>query len=163
MALQRLKEYLDKNKIKYSSIVHSKAYTAQEIAALAHVSGKELAKTVIVKKDGQMAMAVMPASEKIDWGLLKAATGATKIEIAGEKEFERLFPDCDIGAMPPFGNLYGMEVYVDSALTNDKEIVFNAGTHVELFRLSYDDFARLVKPTEVKFSSLVYDEEISRM
>jgi Ala-tRNA(Pro) deacylase len=154
MPAQRLKGYLDLNKIKYVSVVHSEAYTAQEIAELTHIAGKELAKTVIVKKDGQMTMAVLPASHKIDWDLLKEATGADKIELAEEKEFEGMFPDCDIGAMPPFGNLYGMEVYVEESLTKDREIAFNSGSHIELVKLSYEDFSRLIKPKVIRFSSV---------
>jgi Ala-tRNA(Pro) deacylase len=154
MPAQRLKGFLDLNKIKYVSVVHSEAYTAQEIAELTHIAGKELAKTVIVKKDGQMTMAVLPASHKIDWDLLKEATGADKIELAEEKEFEGMFPDCDIGAMPPFGNLYGMEVYVEESLTKDREIAFNSGSHIELVKLSYEDFSRLIKPKVIRFSSV---------
>ena len=154
MPVQRLKEYLNSNNVKYVSLVHSEAYTAQEIAELTHVSGRELAKTVIVKKDGQMAMAVLPASHKVDWNLLKTATGAVKIELAGEREFEDRFPDCEIGAMPPFGNLYGMDVFVEESLMKDKEIAFNAGSHIELIKLLYEDFARLVKPKVARFSSL---------
>lgn len=153
MPVQRLKEYLTNNNVKYVSIVHSEAYTAQEIAASAHVSGKELAKTVIIKKDGKMAMAVLPASHKIEWDLLKGAAGAVRIELASEQEFIEMFPDCEIGAMPPFGNLYGMEVFVEESLTKDKEIAFNAGSHIELIKLAYEDFSRLVKPSIVKFSS----------
>jgi Ala-tRNA(Pro) deacylase len=154
MPAQRLKGYLDLNKIKYVSVVHSEAYTAQEIAELTHIAGKELAKTVIVKKDGQMTMAVLPASHKIDWDLLKEATGADKIGLADEKEFEGMFPDCEIGAMPPFGNLYGMEVYVEESLTKDREIAFNSGSHIELVKLSYEDFSRLIKPKVIRFSSV---------
>jgi len=153
MPVQRLKEYLNSNNVKYVSIVHSEAYTAQEIAALAHIPGKELAKTVIIKKDGRMAMAVLPASHKIDWSLLKQATGAESIELASEQEFKDMFADCDIGAMPPFGNLYGMEVLVETSLTRDKEIAFNAGSHTELVKLSFEDFSRLVKPKVMSFSS----------
>jgi Ala-tRNA(Pro) deacylase len=153
MPVQRLKEYLNSNNIKYVSIVHSEAFTAQKIAELTHISGKELAKSVIVKKDGQMAMAVLPASHKIDWDLLKMAAGAVRIELAEEKEFVNMFPDCEIGAMPPFGNLYGMEVFVEESLTRDREIAFNAGSHIELIKLSYEDYSRLVKPKVVKFSS----------
>ena len=153
MPVQRLKEYLKRNNIKYVSIVHSEAYTAQEIAALAHVSGKELAKTVVIKKDGQMAMAVLSASHKIDWNRLKAATGAVKVELAGEKEFRDMFPDCEVGAMPPFGNLYKMEVFVETSLTRDEEIAFNAGSHIELIKLSFEDFSRLVKPKVASFST----------
>lgn len=153
MPIQRLKEYLNRNNVKYVSIVHSEAYTAQEIAALAHVSGKELAKTVVIKKDGQAAMAVLPASHKIDWNLLKAATGAAKVELAGERELRDMFSDCEVGAMPPFGNLYRMEVFVETSLTRDREIAFNAGSHIELIKLSFEDFSRLVKPKVVNFSA----------
>ena len=153
MPVQRLKEYLNRNNVKFVSIVHSEAYTAQEIAALAHISGKELAKTVVVKKDGKAAVAVLPASHKIDWSLLKAATGAVRVELAGEQEFRDMFPDCEVGAMPPFGNLYGMEVFVEMSLTRDSEIAFNAGSHIELIKLSFDDFSRLVKPKVAHFSA----------
>jgi Ala-tRNA(Pro) deacylase len=153
MPVQRLKEYLNKNHVRYISIIHSEAYTAQEIAELAHVSGRELAKTVIIRKDGKMAMAVLPASYKIDWDLLRTATGAARIELAGEQEFTDMFTDCEIGAMPPFGNLYGMEVFVETGLTRDKDIAFNAGSHVELVKLSMEEFLRLVRPKVVSFSS----------
>lgn len=158
MPAQRLKEYLRSNNIKYVSVVHSEAYTAQEVAESAHVSGREMAKTVIIKKDGKMAMIVLPASQKIDWELLKAATGTGRIELANEREFKDMFPDCDIGAMPPFGNLYAMEVFVDTSLTKDKEIAFNAGSHTELMKLSYEDFSRLVKPKVVNVSADVSRE-----
>jgi Ala-tRNA(Pro) deacylase len=153
MPAQRLKEFLNVNKIKYISLAHSPAYTAQEIAELTHIGGKELAKTVIVKKDGRMIMAVLPASHKIEWNLLQEATGADKIELAGEREFKDMFPDCEVGAMPPFGNLYGMEVYVEESLTKDREIAFNAGSLIELVKLSYEDFSRLVNPKVIRFSS----------
>jgi Ala-tRNA(Pro) deacylase len=152
MPVQRLKEYLGSNNIKYVSIVHSEAYTAQEVAESAHVSGNEMAKTVIIKKDDKMAMVVLPASQKIDWRLLKAETGTSRIELASEREFKNMFPDCEIGAMPPFGNLYAMEVFVDASLTKDKEIAFNAGSHTELIKLSYEDFSRLVKPKVINLS-----------
>ena len=152
MPVKRLKEFLDSHSIKYVTISHSRAFTAQETAASAHVPVKELAKTVLVKIDGKMAMAVLPASCKVDVDLLKKATRASTIEIASEKEFKNLFPDCEIGAMPPFGNLYGMEVFVTNSLTEDREIAFNAGSHRELVKLAYKDFERLVKPKIVKFS-----------
>ena len=153
MPVRKLIEFLNSNKIKYVIISHSKAYTSQEIAASAHIPGKEMAKTVMVKSDGKMTMAVLPASYKVDLKKLKEATGAGKIELASEQEFAELFPECEIGAMPPFGNLYGMEVFVAATLTEGEEIVFNAGSHTELIRLSYKDFERLVKPKIVKFSS----------
>ena len=150
MSLIRLKELLDRNEIKYVIISHSVAYTAQGIAALTHISGRELAKTVIVKLDGRLAMAVVPASGQVDPGLLKAAAGAKTAELASEQEFKDSFPDCETGAMPPFGNLYGMAVFADESLSRDKEIAFNAGSHRELVRLAWDDMERLVKPRLAK-------------
>jgi Ala-tRNA(Pro) deacylase len=146
MPVKKLKEFLDANKIKYVSITHSPAYTAQQIAAAAHIPGKELAKTVMVKLDGKLAMAVLPASLKIDFDLLRQASGAGKVELATESEFRETFPGCELGAMPPFGNLYDMAVYVAVPLAADEEIAFNAGSHVELIKLAYEDFERLVKP-----------------
>jgi Ala-tRNA(Pro) deacylase len=127
-------------------------FTAQEIAASAHIPGKELAKTVMVKIDGKMAMAVLPASYRIDFDLLQGATGASTIELASEEEFEDLFPDCEVGAMPPFGNLYGMDVFAAASLAEDTDIAFNAGSHSELIRLPYKDFEKLVGPKVLQFS-----------
>lgn len=151
MPVQKLKDFLDSNDIKYVTISHSAAYTAQEIAATSHIPGKEMAKTVMVKIDGEMAMAVLPSFEKVDFHLLKKAVGARKVELAGEQEFKDLFPGCDLGAMPPFGNLYGVKVFVAESLTEEEEIAFNAGTHTELIKLAYKDFESLVKPKVVKF------------
>jgi Ala-tRNA(Pro) deacylase len=152
MPAKKLKEFLDSNKIKYVSITHSSAYTAQEIAASAHIPGRELAKTVILKVDGKMIMAVLPASYKINFDILKEATGASGIRLADEHEFIDRFPECEPGAMPPFGNLYGTEVYVSKSLTEDENIAFNAGTHTELIKLAYKDFEKLVKPKIIEFS-----------
>jgi Ala-tRNA(Pro) deacylase len=153
MPVKKLKDFLDSHKIKYTTISHSQAYTAQEIAATAHISGQAMAKTVMIKVDGKMAMAVLPASFRVDFNLLKEAIDAKNVVLAGEKEFQDLFPECDIGAMPPFGNLYDMQVYVAQRLTEDKEIAFNAGSHTELIKLTYKDFAALVKPRIMKFSA----------
>jgi len=152
MPVQRLKEFLDGSNIKYVTISHSQAFTAQEIAASAHIPGKELAKTVMVKIDGKMAMAVLPASDQVDFGCLKKAAGAGAAELASERDFKDLFPGCEIGAMPPFGNLYGMDVFVARSLAEDEEIAFNAGSHTELIRLSYKDFERTVQPVVAKLS-----------
>jgi Ala-tRNA(Pro) deacylase len=152
MPVKKLRDFLDANRVKYVSIKHSPAYTAQQIAASAHVPGKELAKTVMVKLDGKMAMVVLPASFKVDLDLLKMASGAKKVELATENEFKGMFPECDPGAMPPFGNLYGMDVYAGETLAEDEEISFNAGSHTELIKLAYQDFERLVKPRVVKIS-----------
>jgi Ala-tRNA(Pro) deacylase len=146
MPATKLKEFLDSHGVRYVSIRHSISYTAQEIAASAHVRGKEMAKTVIVRIDGKLAMAVLPASPKVDLNMLRNAVGADHVEIAAEKDFRESFPECEVGAMPPFGNLYGMDVYVDPSLGKDYEIAFNAGTHLELIRMKYADFEKLVRP-----------------
>ena len=151
MPVKKLAEFLNEHNIKYVTIRHSLAYTAQEIAASAHLPGKELAKTVMINIDGKMAMAVLPASSKVNFETLKNAAGAKNAELASEEEFQRMFPDCEIGAMPPFGNLYGMEVFASETLAQDEEIAFNAGSHTELIRLAYKDFERLVSPRMVKF------------
>lgn len=147
---RRLKKFLDEQNVKYVTIAHSKAVTAQEVAESTHIPGKQLAKSVVVKLDGQLAMVVLPASCHVDFELLKAATGAKSAELASETEFRNKFPDCEIGAMPPFANLYGMEALVADTLTDDEEIAFNAGSHTELIRLAYKDFARLVNPRVVR-------------
>ena len=151
--VNQLKDFLDRQKVKYVSISHSTAYTAQDIAALTHTPGKELAKTVIVRIDDALAMAVLPASFHVDLGALKAITKTKAVGLAGEKEFTDRFPECETGAMPPFGNLYNMAVYVDESLSKDKEISFNAGSHNELIRLAYADFERLVKPVVAQFAA----------
>ena len=153
MHFNKVKAFLDANSVKYVVISHSKAYTAQGIAAVSHISGKELAKTVIVKLDGALAMAVLPASYQVDLRALKRTAGVREAELASEREFKQHFPDCETGAMPPFGNLYGIPVYVDESLTEDREIAFNAGSHYELIKMAYADFERLVGPEVMNFSS----------
>jgi Ala-tRNA(Pro) deacylase len=146
MIVRRLKEFLDAQKIKYVVISHSPAYTAMEVAQSAHIPGKDLAKVVIVVLDGRTCMAVMPAIRKLDLERLRQAANASEARLATEDEFRRLFPECETGAMPPFGNLYEMEVYVSAQLAADHEIAFNAGSHTEIIKLTYADYARLVKP-----------------
>ena len=153
MPVRKLREFLDSHAVKYVTISHSKAYTAQEIAASAHIPGKELAKTVMIKVDGKMAMAVLPASSKVHLNLLRDITEAKNVELASEREFQDMFQDCELGAMPPFGNLYGMNVFTASTLAEDEDIAFNAGSHTELIRLSYKDFERLVQPKVVNFTA----------
>ncbi len=153
MALQKLKEFLDRNEVKYVTITHSPTYTAQEIAASAHISGKLVAKTVIVKLDGRLAMAVLPADRMVVLDDLREITGSENVQFAHEDEFRHIFPDCEVGAMPPFGNLYGMEVYVAERLTRDEEIAFNAGSHTELIKMDFRDFERLVRPKVMSFTT----------
>lgn len=153
MPLTKVREFLDSNHVKYVVVGHSPAYTALETAKSAYLPDKEIAKTVIVKIDGKVAMAVLPASYQVDFGLLKEQLGASDVELANEAEFKDLFADCELGAMPPFGNLYGMPVYVAESLAEDEEIAFNAGSHSVLFQMEYEDFVRLVRPAVIRFSA----------
>ena len=153
MPVARLKQYLDEEGVRYVVMQHSPAFTAQEVAAYAHIPGRELAKTVMVKIDGRMAMAVVPASHRVDFDALRDVAAANSAELASEAEFKDLFPACDVGAMPPFGNLWEMDVFVAEALTEDIEIAFSAGSHAEVVKLSYADFERLVEPSIARFST----------
>lgn len=152
MILRKLVEFLDSNHIKYVNVTHSTAFTAQDVAQSAHIPGKEMAKSVVVWMDGSMAMAVLPASSMVDFNKLKEVTSAKSVELASESEFKDRFPECEIGAMPPFGSLFDIKVVVDKSLAEDKEISFNAGSHRELIRMSYADYERLTKPTLGSFS-----------
>ncbi|MCI0745825.1 MAG: YbaK/EbsC family protein [Verrucomicrobia subdivision 3 bacterium] len=153
MPARKLKEFLDSNHVKYVQLTHSPAYTAQEVAAMAHIPGKEMAKTVMVKIKGKLAMAVLPANRKVVLQDLRDITGDESVTLASEAEFQSAFPDCEPGAMPPFGPLYGMDVYVSPSLAADEEIAFNAGTHTEVIKMAYRDFERLVHPRVVSFST----------
>ena len=152
MAIKKLKEFLDENNVRYITISHSTAYTAQEIAAKAHLPGKEIAKTVLVKIEGKLAMAVLPGSFKINFENLKKVLGSDNIRLADEHEFIDRFPDCEVGAMPPFGNLYGVDVFVANSLAEDEEIAFNACSHSQLIKMSYSDYERLVNPVRLDFA-----------
>jgi Ala-tRNA(Pro) deacylase len=152
MPAKKLKDYLDSKNIKYVSIYHAAASTSQRIAATSHIPGKELAKTVMLKVDGKMAMAVLPSSSNINFESFKRAAKVEKVELASELAFINLFPDCEVGAMPPFGNLYGIDVYVADSLAQDEEIAFNAGTHTELIRMAYQDFVKIVNPKVASFT-----------
>ncbi len=132
---------------------HSQAYTAQEIAALVHIPGQDLAKTVIVRLDDRLAMMVLPARYHVDFTRLSHALNLGDVYLASEEDFRDAFPECELGAMPPFGNLYEMEVYVSEGLSEDEEIFFNAGTHTELIKMRYADFERLVQPTVLSFTT----------
>ena len=153
MPVKKLKDYLDSQNVKYVTITHSPAYTAQEVAASAHVSGRELAKTVLLDFDGKHAMAVLPANQKIVLQDLREITGHEDLKLASEEELKELFADCEVGGMPPFGNLYGMDVFVAPALGENEQIAFNAGSHTELMKMAYKDFERLVKPKVMSFTT----------
>ncbi|HTZ20003.1 MAG TPA: YbaK/EbsC family protein [Opitutaceae bacterium] len=151
MPATKLKEFLNSRSVKYVSIQHSPAYTAAEIAASAHVSGLDFAKTIIVKIEGAMAMVVLPANRKLVLSDLREMLETEQIKLATEEEFKGRFPDCELGAMPPFGNLYDMPVYVAASLADEPEIAFNACTHTEVIKMSYADFEQLVHPKEIDF------------
>ena len=153
MALTSLTEYLDGHNVAYVVISHSPAYTAQGIAGLTHISGKELAKTVIVRLDGKLAMAVLPANFHVDLELLRKAANAKSVALAAEEEFKDRFPECETGAMPPFGNLFALDVFADDSLKADKEIAFNAGTHRELVRMTWEDYKKLAEPKIVRIAA----------
>ena len=149
---KRLEAYLRDNKVPFEVTHHPLAYTAQEIAAAEHVPGKKLAKVVMVIADGKLAMLTLPAPAHVSIDKAIALLGASQVRLAREEEFAEAFPDCEVGAMPPFGNLYDVPVYVDKALTEDDEIVFQAGTHTDTIVMGYKDFERLVKPTVGDFA-----------
>jgi Ala-tRNA(Pro) deacylase len=146
MIADRVRSFLDRNQVKYAVIQHSPAFTAPEIAASAHVPGREMAKSVMVKIEDRFAMIVLPSSKRVSLDEVQRIVGTEKVRLAHEHEFEKLFPDCEAGAMPPFGNLYALDVYVHPALTQDEMIAFNAGSHTEIMRMRYADFERLAQP-----------------
>ncbi|MBI2412092.1 MAG: YbaK/EbsC family protein [Deltaproteobacteria bacterium] len=150
--LKRLEKFLERNHVTYKAVIHPEAYTAQEIAASMHVKGRELVKSVMVKADGKIVMAVLPASHRVDFEKLKATLGEKEIRLASEKEFARLFPDCEPGAEPPFGNLYDVETVVDRSLAGDEDIYFNAGTHYEAVEMEYSKYEELVRPKVAEFA-----------
>ena len=146
MPTTKLKEFLEANGVAHAVIPHPIAFTATSVAGAAHIPGKAMAKTVVVNLDGLPVLAVVPATRKVDLERLRQATGALTVELADEREFAADFPECEPGAMPPFGNLYGMRVFVEPHLAADPQIAFNAGTHTELISMAYQDFERLVHP-----------------
>src|SRR5581483_8138333 len=151
MIVPRLKEYLDGQHVHYEALPHPETHRAPELAATLHVSGKELAKVVIVKVNERFVMTVLPASWKVDVKRLKEVFGTKHVRLATEDEFKELFPDCQVGAMPPFGNLYGLDVYVDRSLTEDEEIFFEAGSYDTAIKMRQQDFADLVHPKIAEF------------
>ncbi|HKJ34194.1 MAG TPA: YbaK/EbsC family protein [Balneolales bacterium] len=157
MPIRKLKRFLDEENVNYEAISHSKTETAHQTAHAVKMSDKDIAKTVMVKVDGKMAMIVLPASHKIHFNMLERELGAKNIELATEEEFKEYFPECEIGAMPPFGNLYNLDVIVSYALKDDEMIAFNAGTHEEAIRMSYKDFERLVEPRIARFTLSSFD------
>jgi Ala-tRNA(Pro) deacylase len=151
---ERLSQYLGENGVAFEILTHSKAYTMQEVAAEVHESGKQVAKVVMVKADGRDTMLVVPASHRLNFSRVGKLLNAERVSLAKEENFAALFPDCAPGAMPPFGNLYHVPVYVDQALADQDEIVFRVGTHRDSMRVSYEDYYRLVQPTVGEFAWL---------
>lgn len=149
MPEQQFKQYLEKQGVHYEVLDHAPAFTSQEVAAEIHVPGRHFAKTVAVRVDDRLALAVLPATAHVDLERLRVSLGAKSVELASEEDFGDRFPGCEVGAMPPFGNLYDMEVFMSPRLAEAEEIAFNAGTHSEAVKLSFADFLRLVKPVEV--------------
>lgn len=151
MISTRLKQFLDENEVGYDVMHHDPAFTAQQLAARLHVPGHEFTKVVVVKLDGSYALVALPAPLRVNFKALAHGVGVKKCQLASEGEFQQLFPDCEVGAMPPFGVLYHLPTYVDQELTANENIVINAGTHAEAIRLRYADFARLARPRVVRF------------
>ena len=153
MLAKSLKAYLDRENVKYITITHSRAFTATEVAQSAHIPGSMLAKTVLVEIDGAMAMAVLPANHRVRLDDLRELAQSEDVRVAHDVTFKRLFPDCEVGAVPPFGNLYEMPVFVSPLLMAQAEIAFNAGSHTEIIKMSWRDFERLVNPRVASFTT----------
>ncbi len=153
MPAHRLRDYLDRNDVRYAVIRHAPAYTAQEAAAAAHVPGREMAKSVVLRVDGRLGLAVTAASDRVDLERVRTALRTRDVALAAERDFRDRFPDCDLGAMPPFGNLYGMTVWVSEDLDRGARLAFPAGTHAEMIVLRYDDYKRLVRPAVLPLSA----------
>lgn len=149
---ERLEQYLQENDVPFEVMAHRQAYTMQEVAAALHVPGKQVAKVVMVKADGEMAMLAIPAPYRLDFAKLRALLSAKEVSLAKEEEFADLFADCATGAMPPFGNLYDLPVYIDRALAEEANILFRVGTHRHTMKVAYTDFARLAQPTVGEFA-----------
>jgi Ala-tRNA(Pro) deacylase len=146
MPAQRLKNYLDRQGVRYITISHSMAFTAIEIAKSSHVPCKEMSKTLVLSIQDKPVMAVVPAVQKFDLSILRDAFATEQVELTPEDQFSILFPDCEVGAMPPFGNLYGMDTYVAESVTEQEYIAFNAGSHTEIIKMLYHDYENLVAP-----------------
>jgi Ala-tRNA(Pro) deacylase len=150
---KRLKEYFGQAGVAYETSHHPPRYTAQDLAKVEHVPGRLVAKVVMVLADGKLVMVVAPAPASVNLVWVREALGAQTIRLADEREFAHVFPDCEVGAMPPFGNLYGVPVLVDTALTRDPVILFSAGRHDTMITMTYADFAQLVRPRTGIFAS----------
>jgi Ala-tRNA(Pro) deacylase len=146
---EKLRELLENEKVNYQIMQHSVAYTASEIAGAQHIPGKQVIKAVLIKSDNQYVLCVLPSVEWVDFEKLKRVLGSKEIKLASEAEIAKLFPDYEVGAEPPFAE--GIKIFVDKNLEGNDEIVFNAGTHTDMVKVKYKDFARLAKPTVADF------------
>jgi Ala-tRNA(Pro) deacylase len=153
--LTKLREFLDQNKVDYTHTVHPLAYTAKEVASAEHVPAREVAKTVVFLSEHGYGMAVLTADSVVDLEQLRQDLGLARLRLATEAELAELFPSCELGAMPPFGNLFGLPVYVDDRLAGQELITFNAGTHRDVVHMYFRDFDRLVNPAIVTFARRV--------
>jgi Ala-tRNA(Pro) deacylase len=152
---ERLEAYLRQQQVPYSAHHHRRTYTAHDTALTEHIPDEQLAKVVMVVADGQLVMLVLPASYNVDMARAREIIEAQDVHLAREWEFATAFPDCDTGAVPPFGNLYGLPVYVDRHLAANATIVFAAGAHTDTICIAYADFARLVQPFVTTFARRV--------
>jgi Ala-tRNA(Pro) deacylase len=147
----KIKDYLESKRVNYQTLEHEPAFTALEIAGAQHLPGRDVIKTVVVSADGQFIMCILPAVHRIDFGKLRKIIGANDVHLADESEVSALFPDCEVGAEPPFGEAYGLKVYADKILEENEEIAFNAGTHTDMLRIKFRDFVRLARPIIADF------------
>lgn len=148
---ERLEAYLKENKVPFEVMTHEETFTMQEVAAALHVSGKQVAKVVMAKADGEMVMLVLSSPDRLDFSKTGVLLGAKNVRLAKEEEFGDLFQDCEVGGMPPFGNLYGVPVYINKDLTEEEDILFRVGTHTEVMKIAYRDYARLAEPKTGEF------------
>lgn len=151
---QRIAEYLESQHVPFERLSHPQAFAAQEVAYSLHISGKQLAKAVVLKADDNPVMVVLPASHRLSIKDLRGLLDVHRLEMTSETELAAIFPDCELGAIPPFGNLYGMAVWVDQACSDSEEIVFCAGSHIDCLRMKYSDYAKAVSPHTGRFSAL---------
>ncbi len=149
----KLKDLLDKNKVKYKTTAHTRVITAQEVAQAEHIPGREMAKTVVIKNGKEYYLFVLPAPKQVDFSQLRKIFNSHDITLASEAEFKAMFPDCELGAMPPFGVMYGLKTYADESLHKEKEIVFNAGTHTDTILMPREAYDKIVKPEYINFAA----------
>ena len=153
MATRRIQEFLDGNHVRYAMIRHSPTYTASEAAESVHISGRNLAKVVILVIDKHLAMAVVPATRDVDLTLVQREAGADSVRLANEAEFAHRFEGCQVGTVPPFGNLFGVDTFFDRELVTQQHIAFSAGTHHDVVVMNADDYVRLAQPTIAHISA----------